>query len=934
MNAKEGFPIVLIIKKFKIGAFMLALLIWQYSFVPSSYAQQPQDMAEAKRIKELIAEGDNFKAKRDYTQALDSYKKAYDIAEKLNDCISQAQASLNSGHIHFAQGNYVLALDNYHKSLTRYEEVKDKSGIASALNNIGNVYFAQGNYGEALKHLQNGLQLREELNDTFGISNSLSNLGNYYISQGDYEQALKYHQNSLKLRESLQDPTWIAVSANNIGNIYWWQGNYAKALEYYNKSLILRRKSNNTGGIVYALHNIGNAYWSQGNYDLAFKYLQESLKPIEEMGDKKSLAITLNNIGNIYKSQGNFSSALEHYTKSLKLSEETESKADTARTLINIGNIHMDQANYKLALEYYAKSMSIIGNVHEKQGDYKQSLEFAERATDTAKKIGNRQILWEAQALLGKIHRSLKQFDKSRQTLEEAVNTIEIMRSEVGGSEQDQQRFFENKLSPYHELIQLLISQQNGNEAFHYAERAKARVLSDVLQKGRINISKAMTPEEKEQEQRLYSEIVSLNNQIHKQTLNTKSIEEIKSRLDKARLEYKSFQATLYVAHPELRLQRGEARTINVEDISVLLPNKKTALLEFVVTEDQTILFVFTNGSSAQKPFDLKIYPINIKRKELVDRISDFRQRLASVNLLFRKPSSELYQLLLKPAEAQLKDKNSLIMVPDGILWELPFQALLNEHNRYLLEDHAISYVPSLTVLKEMIKQKQNKPSSFSLLAFGNPDLGRKQSNTSDQLLMDDKLNSLPEAEKQVKMLAELYGSTQSKIYLGAEATETKAKTEAPKYRILHFATHGILNDISPLYSHVVLSQTEKNETEDGLFEAWELMRLELNAELVVLSACETARGRFGAGEGVIGLTWALFVAGSPTTVVSQWKVESASTTNLMVDFHKELKETLDGKKITTKAEALRQAALKLLRSEQYRHPFYWASFVIVGEAT
>jgi CHAT domain-containing protein len=158
----------------------------------------------------------------------------------------------------------------------------------------------------------------------------------------------------------------------------------------------------------------------------------------------------------------------------------------------------------------------------------------------------------------------------------------------------------------------------------------------------------------------------------------------------------------------------------------------------------------------------------------------------------------------------------------------------------------------------------------------------------------------------------------------------------------VHLATHAVLNDANPMYSQIILSQVERGEGDDGLLEAWEIMKLDLTAELVVLSACETGRGRIGAGEGVIGLSWALFVAGSPATVVSQWKVASGGTTELMVEFYRNLRAGDDDASpaaaaarnphVATKAEALRRAALKLLRSEKYKDPFYWAGFVLVGD--
>jgi CHAT domain-containing protein len=265
----------------------------------------------------------------------------------------------------------------------------------------------------------------------------------------------------------------------------------------------------------------------------------------------------------------------------------------------------------------------------------------------------------------------------------------------------------------------------------------------------------------------------------------------------------------------------------------------------------------------------------------------------------------------------------------------LPFQVLLSPELRYLIEDAAISYTPSLSVLWEMrlANRKRQSPTKASLLALGNPELGTRSKELVKFVKMDAELQPLPEAAAQVRALERLYGKTLSQVITGPTAREELVKQQSSRYRILHLATHGIFNDVSPMYSHVLLSQTPGKPDEDGLLEAWEMMNLELNADLVVLSACETARGRVGAGEGMIGMSWALFVAGCPRTVVSQWKVEASSTTALMVEFHKRFKTRYGGRKqAVSTAEAMRQAALKVMRNPEYVHPFYWGGFVVVGD--
>lgn len=304
---------------------------------------------------------------------------------------------------------------------------------------------------------------------------------------------------------------------------------------------------------------------------------------------------------------------------------------------------------------------------------------------------------------------------------------------------------------------------------------------------------------------------------------------------------------------------------------------------------------------------------------------------LAGQSPTFADTARQLYDLLVKPAEAQLKSKSTVCILPDGILWDLPFQALQPRDDRYLLEDYAISYAPSLGVLKEMLDHRNTSEHlQPSLLAFGNPRLENEVATNLKAVYRGEILAPLPEAEAEVKALKEIWKPTPSKIFVGREASKTTFKIEAGKYGVIHLATHGILDDSNPMYSRLVMARVDNDLNDDGLLEAREIMQLDLHADLVVLSACQTARGRIGAGEGMIGMSWAFFVAGVPTMVVSQWKVDSASTATLMIGFHRRLKDQT-GSEGETKANALRQAALELMKEPRYRHPFFWAGFVMIG---
>jgi CHAT domain-containing protein len=318
------------------------------------------------------------------------------------------------------------------------------------------------------------------------------------------------------------------------------------------------------------------------------------------------------------------------------------------------------------------------------------------------------------------------------------------------------------------------------------------------------------------------------------------------------------------------------------------------------------------------------LYDLNIKPKDLAGRVQKLNQRIANNDIEFDAQARDLYSLLVAPAGQQLQGKTRLVIVPDDVLWETPFQALRSADGRFLIQNAAISYAPSLTVLREIVKAGHHRPRSTTLLAMGNPKLAGQTISQSKNVLMSASFEPLPEAERLVNGLGQMYGA-KARVYVGAEAKEERLKAESTNYSIMQLATHGVINNASPMYSHVVLAQS-KEAQDDGLLEAWEIMQLDLKTDLAILSACETARGRIGAGEGVIGLAWALFVAGCPTTVVSQWKVESSSTTELMLAFHRSLQSG------GSKSESLRQAALKLMADKRYAHPFYWAGFIVVGD--
>jgi CHAT domain-containing protein len=283
----------------------------------------------------------------------------------------------------------------------------------------------------------------------------------------------------------------------------------------------------------------------------------------------------------------------------------------------------------------------------------------------------------------------------------------------------------------------------------------------------------------------------------------------------------------------------------------------------------------------------------------------------------------ELHRLLIAPVANELQSISMLCIIPDEFLWTLPFQALTTTHGNYLIEDYSLFYAPSLSVLNEMALRRRQQDSKESLLAFGNPVLGRNEQ-------LKQNLHPLPEAEAEVAAVVAAVRTRMKRVLVGREAEEKTFKTLAPQYATIHLATHGLLNNRDPLSSYLLLTKTEGDLENDGSLQAREIMNMHLDAYLAVLSACETGNGRISPGEGVIGMSWAFFVAGARSVVVSQWRVNSASTSQLMRNFYQALAKQ-DNLKGLNKSQALREASLRLQKDRRFRHPFYWSGFVLVS---
>jgi tetratricopeptide (TPR) repeat protein len=461
------------------------------------------------------------------------------------------------------------------------ERIGDEQNVAFAVNNLAIINLSRGEYQQALDFFEQHLSLEWVKRDRALTARTLNNIGVVHREQGNYARALGYFERSLAVSEALGEKGITGLALNNIGTIHGSQGNHAQALEYFQRALKLAQASDDKVTIANALNNIGITHYRQRDYPRALEYYQQSLALREQLNDKRGTALTLNNIGIIHREQGDYKRALEYYQQSLEIREKLEDQAGTAAVLNHIGIIHY------------------------LQGDYRQALQFSNRVLDIATRLASPEHLWRGYELAGRAHTSLKQFDEAEKALTNSINTIEKMRYLVGGGELARQRFFEDKLPPYTAMVELAFNRNRPVDALTYSELAKARTLLDVLRNGRIPINKAMSLEEQEKEHISNAELTTLNTQIYDERQrpkpNLERIAELEPRREKARMAHEAFLTSLYVKHPELKVQRGEAMPITAAEAAALLPDRSTAIVEFVVAEDKSYLIVLTGDHATPK---------------------------------------------------------------------------------------------------------------------------------------------------------------------------------------------------------------------------------------------------------------------------------------------------------------------------------------------
>ena len=877
-----------------------------------------------------------YREQRRDTEALAALEQTLKEFTSLGDQEEIANTLNSIGAIHYGHGNYTAAAEAFRKS-------GEADNSAEALVRLADSLYMQGDYSQALVYYKQSLDRVEEIGPVIASLNGAANSAYY---QGNYEEALKFYERNAKIQKTQPDKVGLATSLKGIANVHRSRGDYPAALENYFNSLKLFEEAKAPSGSI--LGSIGLVRALQGDYAQALEYYNKALKEFESNSNKLDMARTLSLIGNAQYTQGSYESALGSYRRALTLREEMDDKSGQGDVLAGIGSTLVRQKNYSEGLDSYQKALALFNSLRQKasvaevltrvseafvlQGEYPKALSAAESAVTIAREIDEPDLLWYARLLAGKAHRKLENGAQAYQALNDAVSIVESLRSRPAlpsGGEH-------NSVLPYLSMIDVLLDQHRPGEAFDYAERAKVQALVDVFRNSNAMPGKGLTAAERDEEQRLAGEVASLELQLDRESQLRTSTEarrlNLRERLRQARRGYADLRQQLFVAHPRLKVDRVELAPLKLEELRSLLVDTSTALLEYAITENNTYLFVLTADKSSSRArqrravtLDLKVYPLEIKNDELTLRVKQFENQLAT-KADADQSARDLYELLLKPADAQLGLKTKLVIVPDGVLWRLPFEALQPEQDHYVIDQMQVSYAPSLTALREMRKPRSGATLNATFTAFAKPALSKPLTDRISLAFSNLSFAPSLQQDEEIKRIAIAYGSTRSRLYTGNDASEDRFRTEVSQAGVLHFAAPMLLDETSPVSSFVTLA-AGVGDRADGFLHAREVMNLSTTAQLVVMSS--VARHGDARRDGTTTLSWSWFVAGSPTTMLSRWAVEPDPSAKLLMQFYAAIRPA--SAMSAPKSLALRRSLLALRRSTEYQHPHYWASFALIG---
>jgi CHAT domain-containing protein/Flp pilus assembly protein TadD len=825
-----------------------------------------------------------------YEKAIEYHQKALGIAREIKNKLGEGNALGNLGLVYYSLGNYEKAINYHQQRLAIAREIKDREGEGQSLGNLGLAYDALGNYDKAIEFHQQQLSLAKEIKDRRGEGQSLGNLGLAYDALGNYDKAIEFHQQALAIARDIKDIQREGQILGNLGLAYHALSNYGKAIDYQQQRLAIAREIKDRRGEGQSLGNLGIAYDALGNYSKAIDYQQQRLAIAREIKDRRGEGQSLGNLGLSYNKLGNHVKAIDFYQQALAIAREIKVRLGEKNALGGLSLSYFRLGNYDNAIKYEQQALAIARELKDKQGEgqalgnlgatyyvlghYDKAIDYYSQALEIVRETKDRDGEGIVLQNIGVLLSNQNQSELAILFYKQSVNVRESIRKDIKKLNKEEQQSYTNTItSSYRRLANLLIKQDRIVEALQVLDLLKVQELEDYFKNIKGSDRSAQGVRLLEPEKAMSDKLlaVSFENSL-----------EINSQL----------------ANKIQQLPKSEIN--KVPDYLQKIP-QGTALLYPLILGDRLEIILFSPNTT---PISRTV---KISQKELETLVTDFRATLLDAGSEdVKEPAAQLYQLLIKPIEAELVQAKTttILYAPDGILRYIPIAALY-DGKQWLAEKYRISNLISYSLF-DFSAQPKNSPNILAG-AFGGKAGEQKHGQTA-----------LPATLKEVQAIANSFTNSVTLIEenFSRQAIESKFKN----HNILHLATHAEFNIGVPDNSFIIFGNGDKirlNEITD-----WQIP----NIDLIVLSACQTGVGKLGDGVEILGFGYQVQKAGAKNAIASLWKVDDAGTQALMAAFYDELK-----KGNVTSTEALHRAQVSLIKSSEFNHPNYWSAFFAIG---
>lgn len=845
------------------------------------------------------------------------------------------RVDVSTGNRHAMAGKFVVKITEIRQTT---EDDRIKNRAAKEMTDL--MYEADrlrdeetvASYRKVIEIWKRVVELAKIKQDKVAEARALHSMGNWFVNFGEIQPALDVNLQVLQMWRELKNRRMESVAAGRIGQIWYQTGEYEKSLFQHKETLMISREIESKSNEAVALSNIGSAYLELNQTETAIFYFEQSLSLLGEVKLPIFQPGVLQYLGRANIALGNYPKGIEYLNNALEMQKKIGYRIDTPPFYLVLGKVYLET------------------------GETEKAFELFQQANTLSNETGTLRYAVQSLYYLALVESKSGNIAKAVENLESGLKLIEKIRGEIRNK--DLRTSYFSTVQNFYELYtDLLIErskkENNGDDvalAFEMSERSRSRSLIDLLQEAKVDFNKGIDAELLTKQKDLTDE---LNNKyrLREDLLRSKSKPE---QIDKINSEINDFELAAETVSVQIGQENPRyadlvnGRTLAVKDVQKLLDDE-TVLLEYKLGEKRSFGWLVTKNS-------IEVFELPNRRK-IEEKAGAFYDSIITNKNEQTKTleiSKDLSEILLSPVASKIENKR-LAIVADGVLQYTPFSALpkpktknqkLKTKNQSLIETNEIVILPSASVLAQLRTNPNNsKPNNKTIAIFADPVFDMedsriaKNSKPSEQntaiagILRDfrfgETLPRLLASRQEAKNISNLVDKNMVKVQTDFAAKLKNIETANLKdYKILHFATHGLLNSSRPELSGLVFSLYDENgKNQDGFLNLNDIYNLDLSSDLIVLSACQTALGKEVRGEGLIGMSRGFLYAGSKRIMASLWKVDDTATAEFMKRFY-----TNHLQKGMSASQALRQTKIEMQKIPRYKTPYYWSAFTILGD--